>query len=145
MLLRSRCALSTRRCPAAANARLRVAKLGFAPLLSSRAIADCVVPMRRASSAWVMPARSRARRTRVEGVWSVIADTQYSVSALLLRIGAARTIPIVPRIPRIGTRVPWLALLDAGHVAREHWQKLTATERSKLGRLLRKSKGRLSN
>jgi hypothetical protein len=51
----------------------------------------------------------------------------------------------VPRIPRIGTRVPWLALLDAGQVAREHWGKLTAAERSKLGRLLRKSKGRLSN
>jgi hypothetical protein len=51
----------------------------------------------------------------------------------------------VPRIPRIGTRVPWLALLDAGQVAREHWSKLTPTERSKLGRLVRKSKGRLSN
>jgi hypothetical protein len=51
----------------------------------------------------------------------------------------------VPRIPRIGTRVPWLALLDAGHVAHEHWNLLTATERSKLGRLIRKSKGRLSN
>jgi hypothetical protein len=51
----------------------------------------------------------------------------------------------VPRIPRIGTRVPWLALLDAGQVAREHWAKLTAAERSKLGSLLKKSRGRLSN
>ena len=31
---------------------------------SSRAIADCVVPDRSASSAWVRPARRRARRTR---------------------------------------------------------------------------------
>ena len=51
----------------------------------------------------------------------------------------------LPRIPRIGTRIPWLALLDAGQVAREHWSKLTPSERSKLGVLVRKSKGRLSN
>ena len=51
----------------------------------------------------------------------------------------------MPRIPRIGTRVPWLALLDAGQIAREHWQKLTAAERSKLGRLVKKSRGRASN
>ena len=51
----------------------------------------------------------------------------------------------MPRIPRIGTRVPWLALLDAGQVAREHWQKLTTAERSKLGRLVKKSRGRTSN
>jgi hypothetical protein len=35
--------------------------------------------------------------------------------------------------------------LDAGQVAREHWTLLTAAERSKLGALLRKSRGRLSN
>jgi hypothetical protein len=52
----------------------------------------------------------------------------------------------VPRIPRIAGRgVPWMLLLDAGRVAREHWQKLTPSERSKLGRLIKKSKGRMSN
>lgn len=52
----------------------------------------------------------------------------------------------MPRLPRVaGRSVPWLLLLDAGKVAREHWQKLTPSERSKLGRLIKKSKGRLSN
>jgi hypothetical protein len=41
--------------------------------------------------------------------------------------------------------MPWLMLLEAGKVAHEHWGRLTAAERSKLGRLIKKSKGRLSN
>ncbi len=36
-------------------------------------------------------------------------------------------------------------LLDAGRIANEHWRRLTPAERSKLTRLLRKSKGRPSN
>ena len=51
----------------------------------------------------------------------------------------------MPRIPVVARRVPWLVLLDAGKVAREHWTKLTPSERSKLGSLIKKSKGRLSN
>jgi hypothetical protein len=36
-------------------------------------------------------------------------------------------------------------VLEAGKVAHEHWNNLTPTERSKLGSLVKKSKGRLSN
>ena len=41
----------------------------------------------------------------------------------------------MPRIPGVARRVPWLILLDAGKVAREHWTNLTPSERSKLGSL----------
>lgn len=51
----------------------------------------------------------------------------------------------MPRIPGLARRVPWLMVLDAGRVANEHWRRLTPAERSKLTRLLRKSKGRPSN
>ena len=53
--------------------------------------------------------------------------------------------PRVPRIPGGAARVNWLAVLDLGKVAAEHWQKLTAAERSKLGGLVKKSRGRTSN
>jgi hypothetical protein len=51
----------------------------------------------------------------------------------------------VPRVPGIARRFPWLMALEAGKIAHEHWNLLTASERSRLGALIRKSKGRVSN
>src|SRR5437867_815218 len=50
--------------PSAAAMRPSVARHGVTPPASSRATAGCVLPIREASSAWVIPRRSRARRTR---------------------------------------------------------------------------------
>jgi len=41
--------------------------------------------------------------------------------------------------------MPWVMALQAGLIAREHWLKLEADERSELQRLIRKSRGRASN
>ena len=50
--------------PSAAAMRRGVARLGVTSPASSRATAGCVLPIREASSACVIPRRSRARRTR---------------------------------------------------------------------------------
>jgi hypothetical protein len=41
--------------------------------------------------------------------------------------------------------VPWLIVLQAGMIANEHWQKLSANERSRLADLIRVSKGSPKN
>jgi hypothetical protein len=51
----------------------------------------------------------------------------------------------MPRVPGLARRFPWLMAVEAGRVAHQHWNLLTASERSRLSALIRKSKGRLSN
>ena len=41
--------------------------------------------------------------------------------------------------------LPWTMALEGAVVARRHWQKLDESERSKLTRLIRKSKGTPTN
>jgi hypothetical protein len=41
--------------------------------------------------------------------------------------------------------LPWAILLDAATVANAHWHALKASERERLGTLVRKSKGNPSN
>ena len=50
----------------------------------------------------------------------------------------------MPRLP--GRRaVPWMVLLDAAMVARDHWGKLSDRDRRELARIVRKSAGRPRN
>jgi hypothetical protein len=55
----------------------------------------------------------------------------------------------ITRLVTRGRAVPWLALYQSGKWVygrgRRAWENLEPTERERLGRLLRKSKGRRSN
>jgi predicted deacylase len=47
----------------------------------------------------------------------------------------------MPRIP--GRKaVPWMLVLEAAMIAREHWGRLDPRDRTELQRIIRKSKGR---
>ena len=41
--------------------------------------------------------------------------------------------------------VPWMLVLQAAIIAREHWERLNQRDRSELARIVRKSKGRPGN
>lgn len=41
--------------------------------------------------------------------------------------------------------VPWMMVLEAAMVARDHWGRLDPRDRSELARIVRKSKGRPGN
>ncbi|HEU4977240.1 MAG TPA: hypothetical protein VFT50_19285 [Baekduia sp.] len=50
----------------------------------------------------------------------------------------------MPRLP--GRKaVPWMLVLEAAMVARDHWGRLDGRDRSELARIVRKSKGRPNN
>lgn len=54
-----------------------------------------------------------------------------------------RYVRVMAKIPI--KAVPWLLMMQAALTAREHWDVLTAAERTALTRLLRTAKGRPSN
>lgn len=41
--------------------------------------------------------------------------------------------------------VPWLLVLEAAMIARDHWGRLDSRDRAELSRIVRKSKGRPNN
>jgi hypothetical protein len=50
----------------------------------------------------------------------------------------------MPRMP--GRKaVPWMLLLEAAIIAREHWGRLDPRDRGELARIVRKSRGRPGN
>ena len=55
----------------------------------------------------------------------------------------------IARLVARGRAIPWLTLYEAGRFAYTHgrqaWNNLRPAERERLGRLLRKSKGRAAN
>jgi hypothetical protein len=68
--------------PVAAIACRKVSNLGFDPDDSSRAIADCVVLSRCASSAWVRP---EARRARFKNGPGAIVITSHISDIAIMR------------------------------------------------------------
>jgi hypothetical protein len=48
------------------------------------------------------------------------------------------------RLSRVRT-LPWLLLVEGAMAVREHWMRLTPAERTQVGELLRKSRGRPGN
>ena len=44
-------------------------------------------------------------------------------------------------MPRLRPPVPWLVILEAAWIARDHWGKLPVADRRELARIVRKSRG----